>query len=486
MGMVSLKDFLTNDLGLDLTGWTLSRAESTSDSGRVIAGCGTNPSSNTEAWVASFESLSLQWTGAGSGSWDTLTNWQYGLRPGAAGQDDLLINPANGLTVTGPASTTTVSSLTIGAQTNGTATLNVQDTGTLTVTGTVTVEARGKLAGDGLLVAAGGINNAGQIDLGGASLQLAGGTLTNHGTVRGNGQIDNTLANAADGQVWGEAGKILTFAGSTNTNGGEINLNGGHVVFTQDLTNSADGFIGGRGVLDVEGGLDNYGAMAFGSGLAEVYGDVTNRSGGQIVTSGGATTVFYDDVDDEGGELRISYNCNAVIFGSYNGGSTGSGTLYAEGDLRPGDSPGIENFGGDLVLGSGTTVEMELGGTTPGDGDGFHDQMNIWGTLSVPAGATLAIFPWPSSGSFEPAVGDEFEVMTWGEGRYGEFESVWVDPWFTDHLITFDVSYGSATGAGSLILTAKVVPSPSTLVGLITMGLMGALGYVWRRRRRGA
>ena len=28
------------------------------------------------------------------------------------------------------------------------------------------------------------------------------------------------------------------------------------------------------------------------------------------------------------------------------------------------------------------------------------------------------------------------------------------------------------------------VPTPSTFVGLISMGLMGALGYVWRRRRR--
>ena len=28
------------------------------------------------------------------------------------------------------------------------------------------------------------------------------------------------------------------------------------------------------------------------------------------------------------------------------------------------------------------------------------------------------------------------------------------------------------------------VPAPSTVVGLISIGFMGALGYVWRRRRR--
>lgn len=31
-----------------------------------------------------------------------------------------------------------------------------------------------------------------------------------------------------------------------------------------------------------------------------------------------------------------------------------------------------------------------------------------------------------------------------------------------------------------------VIPAPSTFVGLVGMGLMGALGYVWRRRRRAA
>ena len=31
--------------------------------------------------------------------------------------------------------------------------------------------------------------------------------------------------------------------------------------------------------------------------------------------------------------------------------------------------------------------------------------------------------------------------------------------------------------------TSAVVPAPSTLVGLVSMGAIGLLGYVWRRRR---
>ena len=49
--MRSLQDVLVNDYGLDLTGWTLARAQGISDDGLVIAGYGTNPSGYTEGWV---------------------------------------------------------------------------------------------------------------------------------------------------------------------------------------------------------------------------------------------------------------------------------------------------------------------------------------------------------------------------------------------------------------------------------------------------
>jgi probable HAF family extracellular repeat protein len=40
------------DLGLDLTGWTLSEAWAITDDGRVIAGDGTNPDGQPESWIA--------------------------------------------------------------------------------------------------------------------------------------------------------------------------------------------------------------------------------------------------------------------------------------------------------------------------------------------------------------------------------------------------------------------------------------------------
>jgi probable HAF family extracellular repeat protein len=51
-GIRNLKDVLTNDYGLDLTGWTLEEALDISDDGLTIVGYGHNPSGDQEAWRA--------------------------------------------------------------------------------------------------------------------------------------------------------------------------------------------------------------------------------------------------------------------------------------------------------------------------------------------------------------------------------------------------------------------------------------------------
>jgi len=53
--MRSLHAVLSNDYGLDLTGWTLSEARDISPDGRVIVGWGINPSGKQEAWIASLD-----------------------------------------------------------------------------------------------------------------------------------------------------------------------------------------------------------------------------------------------------------------------------------------------------------------------------------------------------------------------------------------------------------------------------------------------
>lgn len=51
-GMRDLKDVLTTDFGLDLTGWTLIEARAITPDGRTIVGSGFNPLGQQEAWLA--------------------------------------------------------------------------------------------------------------------------------------------------------------------------------------------------------------------------------------------------------------------------------------------------------------------------------------------------------------------------------------------------------------------------------------------------
>ena len=56
-GMRVLRDVLTNDFGLDLTGWRLREATGISADGVTIVGWGVNPDGDFEAWIAVIPQL---------------------------------------------------------------------------------------------------------------------------------------------------------------------------------------------------------------------------------------------------------------------------------------------------------------------------------------------------------------------------------------------------------------------------------------------
>ena len=107
-----------------------------------------------------------------------------------------------------------------------------------------------------------------------------------------------------------------------------------------------------------------------------------------------------------------------VFFGSYNGGIVGGGAAFIDGDLRPGNSPGVVSFGGDLVLDGLSRLFIDIGGTTPGNGPGNHDQVNVVGNASL--GGQLILSPF---NGFVPVSGDKFVIMT-DSSETGTFTSV--------------------------------------------------------------
>ncbi|MCA9101714.1 MAG: hypothetical protein KDA63_11215, partial [Planctomycetales bacterium] len=292
--------------------------------------------------------------------------------------------------------------------------------GALTVGDTLDNQASGRvLVGSGRNLATGAaLNNAGRIELGGGGARLSGpGTFTNTGLLTGSGYVDMPLTNASGGELRAAAGSTLTISGGTAPNAGLINMLGGTIEFAEQMTNAAGGRIAGHGTALFDGGLVNEGVAQFSAQAVDIYGNVTNVAAGQIITSGGGVTTFYDDVVHNGSEIRTSAGSRSVFFGdvSGNGPFTGSGVVQIEGNLSPGNSTAAVTFDGDLSFGAGSTVTMEIGGTSPGS---QYDTLLVGGTAMLDGTLLIDLVD-----GFVPTPSDVFTLMTFGM-RAGEFDNV--------------------------------------------------------------
>ena len=296
----------------------------------------------------------------------------------------------------------------------------VYDTGQLDVTVSLANQASGRVfigAGRTLGVNS-AVANAGRIELGGGAARLAGsGAVTNTGLVTGDGYIDTPLTNAVGGELRATTGNTLTVGGTTTANAGLVNLLGGMVEFSQAFANGSEGRIVGQGTAIFAGGLDNQGRMQFSAQTMDIYGDVANTAAGQIITSGGGVTTFYDNVVHNGAEIRTSTGSRSVFFGDVSGAGpfTGEGLVQFEGDVNPGNSPAEVVFEGDLSFGAGSEITFEIGGTTPGS---EYDTLLIGGTATLDGVLLIDLID-----DFMPEVDDIFTLMTF-DARVGEFGSV--------------------------------------------------------------
>ena len=296
--------------------------------------------------------------------------------------------------------------------------------------------------------------------------------VSNSGTLYGNGTLAIALRNNAGGDVETVTGERMRFAGVGSTNAGEINNFGGQIRFDQDLTNESGALISGRGQFFANGGWNNDGVLALSGGFADIHGDLSNSATGIIAIGGGSTTTFFDDVTMDAGNMNvdIASDSYAVFFGSYNGGSTGAGTLQAFGDLRPGNSPGTVEFGGNLNLAASTTSFIELGGLLEGEFDQLRvkGDFNIAGTLDVSLinGFGLGFNQEFLIADIDGVRSGFFNGLGEGEliGNYGGFDLF--------------ITYGAGNGNDISFFTS--VPEPGT-VGLL--GLMLLSGALRRRRR---
>jgi hypothetical protein len=382
----------------------------------------------------------LHWRANGSGSWGADINWTLGLSPGA--MYDVLIDPSGSATVNGSAVNMFANNLTVGSAGGGLATLRIDNGGDMTC---------GAEASIGLL---------GRIDLADGHA-LTATALNNAGVLAGSGTVGANLANLATGQVIVGDGEELTIVGTGHASAGQIDVAGGEIRFVGDLTNAAStgAIYGTNAVLRLQGGLDNYGALALAFGTNRVFGNILNGPTGFVVVSGASQATFYGDVTNAG-TMEVSAGSTAVFFGDFSGNGVGGvgGTVLLEGDTRPGASPGVMAFGGDLGCGAGAVLEMELAGAL----SGLFDRITVAGLLN--AGGTLKVI----LDGYDPERWDEFDLLDWGAcvGTFGlDLPAVaeWLQ-WDTSDLYT--------TGA---IAVTPALPGDANTDGIVDLQDFGAL-----------
>jgi hypothetical protein len=172
-----------------------------------------------------------------------------------------------------------------------------------------------------------------------------------------------------------------------------------------------------------------------------------------------------------GGALNVAAGSTAVFFGALTGnGNVGSGDVQALGDLRPGASPGLMQFGGDLTLGPLTNFAAELGGLVAGN---QFDQLVVAGDAVLAGTLAVSLIE-----DFTLSAGDSFEIVDVAGALAGTFAGL-AEGATVGNLSGLDLFITYAGGDGNdvaLFTLAPVLPGDYN-----ENGVVDAADYtVWR------
>ena len=277
--------------------------------------------------------------------------------------------------------------------------------------------------------------NSYSIELRSSAASITGGGLSNLGELSGTGTVDAYVYNF--GEINTTHDQLTFTVRAINERVGQVNAINSTLSFPGDGIPSS---LGG----DNSDGLTNFGDLTLVG--TTVNGDVHSPAGSNIYV-GGTGVVF-----------------NGLVSGGANFPGVGAVTL--NGGYAPGDSPAQVDLGGDVILGNGNTLFVELGGTTPGS----FDQLLITGDVQLAGNLDVELLA-----PFSLSLGQHFAIIGEGGTLNGAFNGLSEGDLVGNFGgVDLFISYQN----GVMLFT---VPEPNALA-LFAVGVFGLL--VLRRRAR--
>ena len=226
------------------------------------------------------------------------------------------------------------------------------------------------------------------------------------GTIVGSGQIQSSLSNRGtlrvnpgdrlviSGELENEADR---FRGGIEVNNGELEVRGNFINSSSGAANfenatlrvTGDSFFDNTGTVNLIGGenrieaqfFDNRNYLNVTGGINLIDANLLNTF--QIILTANSQTTFLDRVDNSG-DIRVSAGSTATFLGPlFGNGTSGGGTVFLEGNISPGFSPGTMQFGGDIALGDFSQLNIEIG-------QDAHDALDVTGSASVSGDLVLS------------------------------------------------------------------------------------------------